>query len=83
MKICAEQKELLDTETECYIRDKDNLDDFIYEIDSGNMKKESAINFDQLDMIFITGDANVRPWSTSMRKVIKKNRKTFFMFFIK
>ncbi len=25
----------MDTETECYIRDKDNIDDFIYEIDSG------------------------------------------------
>jgi hypothetical protein len=33
------------------------------------MKKESAINFDQLDMIFVVGDANVRPWSPSMRKV--------------
>ena len=39
MKICAEQKELMDTETECFIRDRDNIDDFLYEIDSGFLKK--------------------------------------------
>lgn len=36
----------MDTETECFIRDKDNIDDFLYEIDSGHIKKEAAINFD-------------------------------------
>ena len=32
----------MDTETECFIRDKDNIDDYLYEI----VKKENAINFD-------------------------------------
>ena len=59
----------MDTETECFIRDKDNIDDYLYEIDSGYVKKENAINFDQLDMVFITGDANIRPWANSMKKV--------------
>ena len=36
----------MDTETECFIRDRDNIDDFLYEIDSGYLLKESAINFD-------------------------------------
>lgn len=36
----------MDTETECFIRDRDNIDDFLYEIDSGFLKKEAAINFD-------------------------------------
>jgi len=36
----------MDTETECFIRDKDNIDDYLYEIDSGYVKKENAINFD-------------------------------------
>jgi hypothetical protein len=59
----------MDTETECFIRDKDNIDDFLYEIDSGFVKKEGATNFDALDIVFITGDANIRPWSLSMKKV--------------
>ena len=59
----------MDTETECFIRDKDNIDDYLYEIDSCYVKKENAINFDQLDMVFITGDANIRPWANSMKKV--------------
>ena len=63
MKICAEQKELMDTETECFIRDRDNIDDFLYEIDSGYLLKESAINFDLLDIVFISGDVNTRPWA--------------------
>ncbi|EGR31050.1 hypothetical protein IMG5_118860 [Ichthyophthirius multifiliis] len=70
MKVMTEQKELVDTETEFFIRDKNNLDDYLYEIESSYLKKEAANNFDQLDMIFIIGDANVRPWSIQMRKIL-------------
>ncbi|KAL4442225.1 hypothetical protein ABPG74_009243 [Tetrahymena malaccensis] len=70
MKIMTEQKELVDTETEFFIRDKNNLDDYLYEIESSHLKKEAANNFDQLDMVFVIGDTNVRPWSPSMRKII-------------
>lgn len=58
---------------EYLIRDKDNVEDFLYEIESSYLKKEAASNFDSLDIIFITGDSNVRPWSRSMKKVIFKN----------
>ncbi|KAL4441119.1 hypothetical protein ABPG74_002069 [Tetrahymena malaccensis] len=70
VKIMQEQKELVDTETEYLIRDKDNVEDFLYEIESSYLKKEAASNFDSLDIIFITGDANVRPWSRSMKKIL-------------
>jgi hypothetical protein len=42
----------------------------LYEVESSNLKRESANNFDQLDIVFVTGDANVRPWSPSMRKML-------------
>ena len=60
---------MVDTETEFYIRDRDNLDDFLYELDSSYVKKEAAKLFDHLDMIFLTGDANMLPWSPSAKKV--------------
>ena len=65
-----EQQELLDTETEFFFRDKDNVDDFLFELNSSYSKKESADLFNNVDMIFIEGDSNVRPWSPSLRKVI-------------
>ena len=37
---------MIDTETEFFIRDRDNLDDFLYEIDNSYLKKEAAHNFD-------------------------------------
>lgn len=42
----TEQKELVDTETEFFIRDKENLDDYLYEIESSYLRKEAANNFD-------------------------------------
>lgn len=60
---------MVDTETEFFIRDKDNLDDFLYELDSSYVKKDAAKLFDYLDMIFVTGDANLLPWHPSANKV--------------
>ena len=42
MKIFINKKELIDTETEFYIRNKDNLDDFLYERSSSFVKKRSS-----------------------------------------
>ena len=39
MKCFAEQKELIDTENEFFIRDKDSIEDFLYEIESSYVKK--------------------------------------------
>ena len=66
------QKDLIDTETEIFIRDRENLDDFLYELDSSYIKKEAAKSFDHLDMIFIIGDPFLLPWAQQARKVFIK-----------
>ena len=53
-------------ETEFYIRHKDNLDDYLYK---GEIDKRSAHDFDAIDLVFITGDVNQRPWCKPMQKV--------------
>lgn len=68
-KILTEQKEFIDIETEYITREKDNLDDFLYEPDSGYAKTESGKLFDHLDMIFICGDPYLLPWHHSAQKV--------------
>ena len=47
---------MVDTETEFYIRDTNNLDDFLYELDNSYVIKASGKLFDQMDLIFISGD---------------------------
>ncbi|KRX08132.1 hypothetical protein PPERSA_01677 [Pseudocohnilembus persalinus] len=71
-QVLAEQKELIDTETEFFIRDKDNLDDFLYEVESSHLRKESSNNFDQLDIVFLSGDTNIRPWQSKSNQWIPK-----------
>lgn len=64
------QKELIDTETEFFIRDRHNIDDFLYELDSSYVKKEAAKLFDHVDIIFISGEPYLLPWAPSAKKVI-------------
>jgi len=68
---------MVDTETEFFIRDKENLDDFLYELDSSYVKKDSAKLFDYLDMIFITGDANLLPWHPHQLEESSKHNRNF------
>ena len=68
---------MVDTETEFFVRDKENLDDFLYELDSSYVKKDAAKLFDYLDMIFITGDANLLPWNRSISKVNKITQRKY------
>ncbi|KRX04502.1 hypothetical protein PPERSA_04317 [Pseudocohnilembus persalinus] len=70
LKICSDQKELVDTEIECFYRDKNNLDDYLYDVQTGHIKKEYAYNFDHIDMIFICGNSNIRPWDIKMNKIL-------------
>jgi len=55
----------MDTETEFFVCDKDNIGDFLYEMSGNYVSKEAAKSFDFIDMVFIEGDANLRPWSAS------------------
>ncbi|CAD8200712.1 unnamed protein product [Paramecium pentaurelia] len=70
MKYLAEQKELIDTENEFYVRNRDTIEDFLYEVESSYVKKEAAQKFDQLDVIFIIGDCHTRPWAVHMAKIL-------------
>lgn len=54
---------MIDTEVEIFICDRYSINDFLYEVDSGYVKVDSGKNFDQIDMAFFEGDANMRPWS--------------------
>ncbi len=45
------------------------LDDILYEVNSNYMKKESAKNFDMMDMVYVIGDERTKPWSYKARKV--------------
>ncbi|KAL4433516.1 hypothetical protein ABPG74_002913 [Tetrahymena malaccensis] len=69
-KLFKEHKIKIDDEQEFYIRDRNNLEDFIYELNSPFLKKESATQFDLLDMIFIVGDSNLRPWSPTAEQML-------------
>lgn len=63
------QQEVVDTEIEFIAREKDQLDDVIYENGSAHSKLENAKIFDYFEIIFVAGDANMHPWSRSNRKV--------------
>ena len=45
------------------------------------MRKEGARNFDILDMIFISGDERIKPWSSLAKKVIYFFIKLYIIFF--
>jgi hypothetical protein len=69
-QIFKDQRDFVDTETEFVIRTKDNLDDFLFELDSSYVKVSAAKYFDHVDMVFIEGDANLLPWSPSAAKML-------------
>ncbi len=60
---------MIDTEIEFYIRTRYSIDDMLYEVDSFFVKPEAGKQFNSIDIIFIEGDANLRPWSESATKV--------------
>lgn len=64
-----EQKEFVEIETEYVLREKETIDDFLYEPYSGYARIENAKLFDHLDMVFISGDNNLLPWHPSAQKV--------------
>mgnify|MGYP001808113660 CR=1 FL=1 len=60
---------MIDTEIDFIIRDRDSIDDILYEIDSSFVRVECGKMFDSIDIIFFEGDANLRPWSPNAYKV--------------
>ncbi|CAD8203085.1 unnamed protein product [Paramecium pentaurelia] len=64
------KKEMIDTEIDFIIRDRDSIDDLLYEIDSSFVRVECGKMFDSIDIIFFEGDANLRPWSPNAYKYL-------------
>ncbi|GMF16925.1 unnamed protein product [Phytophthora fragariaefolia] len=50
-------------------RHRSNLDSYLFELHSEFADPQSITNFDQLDIVFVDGDANSSPWSPNMRKL--------------
>lgn len=60
----------MDTETEFFTRDVSNLDDFLFDAESGYQSGDAARLFDFLDFIFVEMDASLRPWSKFSQKIM-------------
>jgi hypothetical protein len=52
------------------VRDRTNLQDFLFEVNGAYIKRDAAKNFDMVDMVFVAGDANMRPWSKNASKIM-------------
>lgn len=78
------QKNLMDTETEFISRDIQDLEDMLYEQSSCFLRKESALFFDTIDMIFINGHPSIACWNKKcellcvlLRMCIRTNKLVF------
>ncbi|KAG7390325.1 hypothetical protein PHYPSEUDO_008153 [Phytophthora pseudosyringae] len=57
------------TRVEIVERHRSNLDSYLFELHSEFADPHSITNFDQLDFVFVDGDANSSPWAPNMRKL--------------
>ena len=64
-----DQKEIYDSELEFIIRNKDEIDEYLYEFNSSHMKRENGSNFDHTDIIFVIGSSGLLPWFPAAQKV--------------
>ncbi|ETI49437.1 hypothetical protein F443_06749 [Phytophthora nicotianae P1569] len=57
------------TRVEIVEKHRSNLDSFLFELHSEFADPHNITNFDQLDFVFVDGDANSSPWAPNMRKI--------------
>ncbi|KAE9232441.1 hypothetical protein PF005_g2754 [Phytophthora fragariae] len=57
------------TRVEIVEKHRSNLDSFLFELHSEFADPHNITNFDQLDFVFVDGDANSSPWAPNMRKL--------------
>ena len=62
-------KYLMDIETEFISRDMEDLDDLLYEQSSSYLRRESALFFDSIDLIFVSGDPSIIPWGKKIESL--------------
>ena len=60
---------MVDTEIEFFIRDRNFVAEFLYEVDSSHVRLEAGKYFDAIDIVFFEGDATIRPWSPFVENV--------------
>lgn len=51
------------------IRSRNDLDDFLYELDSPYSRPQAARAFDYIDMVFMEGEPSLLPWAPAASKV--------------
>ena len=70
MQVITEQDENLEGRNYNLIeRDKNDLDEYLFDLSTSYSKREAANNFDILDLICVIGDVNLLPWQKAAEKV--------------
>ena len=69
IKVMKEETIVRDNETRYYVRHLLQLEDFLYEFDSGYTSMDAGRKFNSLDMILITGQPNYLPWYKQTKQV--------------
>jgi len=59
----------MDMDDSCIIRSKEDIDDFLFGDQGSYHSIDAAKRFDALDVILISGDTSLLPWSPSAYKV--------------
>ncbi len=50
-------------------RDKNEIDEFLFDLNTSYSRKDAANNFDILDLVCVIGDVNLLPWQKPAEKV--------------
>eukprot|EP01017_Pseudomicrothorax_dubius_P022977 TRINITY_DN24719_c0_g1_i1.p1 TRINITY_DN24719_c0_g1~~TRINITY_DN24719_c0_g1_i1.p1 ORF type:complete len:232 (+),score=39.89 TRINITY_DN24719_c0_g1_i1:65-760(+) len=58
------------TDIQPIVRHKDELDDYLFEINTRYLHQEAAKNFNNVDIVCIESDANILPWDTGAEKMM-------------
>ena len=59
----------MDVDDSCIVRNKEDLDDFLFDDQGSYHSMDAAKRFDALDVVLISGDTSILPWSLSAFKV--------------
>ena len=51
-------------------RDKNDIDEYLFDLNTSYSRREAANNFDILDLICVIGDVNLLPWQKAAEKVL-------------
>jgi len=63
------QRELSIQSIDFIVRDRNNLEDYLYDVYNKYENKEAEKGFDNLDFIFVDGEANLLPWLPQAHKL--------------